>query len=101
MEGHVWRGYVKSAIRGLQEYRGCRTRECYLAFCALAFSRFSLAQPSFVIWRALPRARESGGTSSVTVVAAATYAPFPMRTGAISMLSLPTKTPSSIMVLCL
>jgi hypothetical protein len=43
----------------------------YLAFWAFAFSLFSFAQPSFTIWRALPSAKESGGTSSVTVVAAA------------------------------
>jgi hypothetical protein len=61
-------------VRALLHERSARAyiARNYLAFWALAFSLFALAQPSFTIWWARPRARESGGTSSVTVVAAAT-----------------------------
>src|SRR5437867_8712080 len=59
------------------------------------------AQPSLLICRARPRASDSSGTSSVTHDAAATYAPLRTLTGATSVESLPTNTPSSITVLCL
>src|SRR5204862_3121314 len=65
------------------------------------FSCFFFAQPSLMICRALPIASESGGTSSVMHEAAAIYDPFPIRIGATRIESLPTKTPSSIVVLWL
>ena len=49
-------------------------------------------------WRST---RAYQGPRVLAAVAAATYAPLPMRIGATRMLSLPTKTPSSIIVLCL
>src|SRR6267143_3824249 len=71
----------------------------YLVFGRAA--RFSRAHPCFTICRARPITSESSGTSSVTQDAAPTYAPFPTRTGATKVLSLPIKTPSSITVVCL
>ena len=58
-------------------------------------------QPSLLT--CLPRAIASapGGTSSVIVEPAATYAPVPTRTGATSCESLPMNAPSSITVWCL
>src|SRR4051794_23033174 len=55
-------------------------------------------QPSLLtcVPREMPRA--PGGTSAVIDDPAATYAPAPIRTGAISWLSLPMNAPSSMIV---
>src|SRR5262249_55519260 len=73
-------------------------RRCHLpaTFCAFRCR----TQPSFVAWRARPRARASAGTSSVMVEPAPTYAFLPMRTGATRVESLPMNAPSSITVTC-
>src|SRR5688572_20683131 len=62
---------------------------------------FRSTQPS--IFRCFPplTASDPAGTFSRTVVPLPTYAPLPMVTGATSCESLPTNTPSSIVVWCL
>jgi hypothetical protein len=45
-------------------------------------------------------ASASSGTSSVTLLPEATYAPWPTETGATSCESLPMKAPAPIVVLC-
>src|SRR5947207_1507939 len=73
----------------------------YFLEVAVRASRLALAQPSFTICLARPSASEFAGTGSVMQEAAPTYEPLPNVTGATSVESLPTKTPSSIRVVCL
>ena len=59
---------------------------------------FFSTQPSLLSCLPALTASAPAGTSSVTVVPAATYAPLPTVTGAISCESLPMNAPSSMMV---
>src|SRR2546421_3200088 len=61
-------------------------------FDAAISRRFLAAQPGLVVWRLRARPRALGGTFSVIVEPAATYAPSPIFTGATRTESLPTKT---------
>src|SRR5205085_1832226 len=81
---------------------GCADGREILQLCFFAAARFSrscAAQPSLFNWRPRAIASESAGTSSVTQDAAATYEPLPSLIGATRVESLPTKTPSSMVVM--
>src|SRR5690606_3931691 len=72
------------------------------AACAAAEpARRRSTQPSTLRCGARLTARAPGGTSVVTTEPAAVYAPSPTLTGATSIVSLPTRTPSPTTVRCL